>query len=261
MRTALRDITLAYDDQGQGVPLILIHGFPFSHRMWQQQVAAISRVCRLITVDLRGFGESTGTPDGLEQMADDVHGLVDHLRLSSFILGGFSMGGYVVFRYLARHTDQLRALLLLDTRAEPDSPDARERRFAGIDRITREGPAGFLDDFVKLLVSPRTVETRPEVVTQVRRMMDGTRVGALTGGLRAMAERPDSTPLLPTVRVPTLVVVGEDDKATPVDSSRTMAATIPHAELVIIPGAGHVSNVEQPDAFNAALVEFLTTLK
>lgn len=229
--------------------------------MWSPQTAALARACRLITFDMRGFGESGGTLESLDQLADDLHGLVDQQRISSFVLGGFSMGGYVVFRYLARHLDRINALMLLDTRAEADAPEAKERRFAGIERIRREGPAGFLDDFAKLVVSARTSETRPEILTEVRRMMDGAKTDSLTGSLRALAERPDSTPLLKDIKVPTLVVVGEDDKATPVDSARKMATTIPKAELAIIPGAGHVSNIEQPEAFNRALVDFLNKLK
>ena len=260
MKITVRGIHIACDDQGQGVPVVLLHGFPFSRRMWAGQAGLLTRVCRLITPDLRGFGESEGTPESVEQLAADVHALVEELKIPSFVLAGFSMGGYVAFRYLAAQAGRVRAVMLLDTRPEADAPDARQRRYAGIERITREGPAGFLDDFAKLLVSPRTAETRPEVVTEVRRLMEGTRVESLAGALRAMAERPDSTPLLPSIAVPTLVVVGEDDKATPVESARKMAATIPGAQLVIIPGAGHVSNLEQPDAFNQALITFLRRL-
>jgi len=228
--------------------------------MWRPQVEALAPVCRIITPDLRGFGESDGTPESVDQLADDVHALVEALRLPPFVLGGFSMGGYVAFRYLAAHPDRVRALLLLDTRAEADTPEARQRRFAGIERIQREGPAGFLDDFVQLVVSPATVEHRPDLVAEVRAMMAATRTTSLIGGLRAMAARPDSTPLLGGVRVPTLIVVGEDDQATPVESSRAMAAAIPGAELIVIPAAGHVSNLEQPHAFNQALLRFFKRL-
>lgn len=261
MKHTVNGVALAYDDQGQGTPVVLLHGFPFSRRMWSSQVPAISRVARVITPDLRGFGESDGVPESMEQMAEDVHALVRALSLPAIVLAGFSMGGYVAFRYLAARAREVRAVMLLDTRPEPDGAEARQRRFAGIERIRREGPQGFLDDFARLLVSPRTVENRPEVVTEVRRLMEGTNVETLTGGLRAMAERPDSTPLLAGLSMPALVVVGEDDKATPVESSRMMAATVRGAQLVIIPGAGHVSNIEQPQAFNEALTGFLRGLR
>lgn len=261
MIATLNGIRLAWNDQGQGLSVVLLHGFPFSHWMWRAQTAALARGHRVVTPDFRGFGESGGTPENLEQLAADLHALLEHLALSRFVLGAFSMGGYVAFRYLAQHADRLAGLMLLDTRPEPDTEEGRQRRYAGIERIRTEGPAGFLDDFVKLVVSPRTLESRPEVVTEVRRLMEGVRADALAGGLRAMAERPDSTPLLGTVRVPTLILVGEDDKATPVESSRKMAAAIPGAELVIIPGAGHMTNVEQPDAFNTAVQMFLRRIR
>lgn len=260
MKRMVNGVSLAYDEQGQGVPVVLLHGFPFSRRMWSSQIPALVRSARVITPDLRGFGESEGVPESVEQMADDVHALVKALSLPAIVLAGFSMGGYVAFRYLAAHAREVRAVMLLDTRPEADGPEARQRRFAGIERIRREGPAGFLDDFARLLVSPRTAETRPEVITEVRRLMEGTPAETLVGGLRAMADRPDSTPLLAGLTMPTLVVVGEDDKATPVESARLMAATIPGAQLIIVPAAGHVSNIEQPRAFNEALTRFLRDL-
>jgi len=261
MIATLNGIRLAWEDQGQGIPIFLLHGFPFSRWMWRAQVAALARGHRVVTPDFRGFGESGGHPESLEQLAQDVHALVEHLRLSRIVLGGFSMGGYVAFRYLAHHADTLAGLMLLDTRPEADTEEGKQRRYAGIERVRSEGAQGFLDDFTKLVVSPRTLEGRPEVVAEVRRLMDDVRTDALADGLRAMAERPDSTPLLSTVAVPTLVLVGEDDKATPVESSRKMAAAIAGTDLVIIPGAGHVSNLEQPDAFNAALQMFLRRIR
>lgn len=261
MIATLNGIRLAWDDQGQGIPIVLLHGFPFTRWMWRPQVAALSRGHRVITPEFRGFGESGGLIESLEQLAEDVHALIEHLGLTRFVLGGFSMGGYVAFRYIARHVDRLSGLMLLDTRPEPDTEEGKQRRYAGIERIRAEGPNGFLDDFTKLVVSPRTAESRPEVAAEVRRLMEGARPDALAGGLRGMAERPDSTPLLSTITVPTLVLVGEDDKATPVESSRKMAAAIPGTDLVIIPGAGHVSNIEQADAFNAALLMFLRRIR
>jgi pimeloyl-ACP methyl ester carboxylesterase len=249
-------IQLAYEEAGSGVPVVLLHGFPFSRRMWRPQ-ASLARTVRLITPDLRGFGESGGTPISVDEFADDVHALVEHLKLSTFVLGGFSMGGYVLFRYVARHADRVQAVLLLDTRAEADTPEGRQRRYEAIARIEREGPAGYLDDFLGLMVSPKTVQSRPALVQQIRAQMESARPATLTGALRAMAERPDSTPVLSAIHVPTLIVVGEDDKATPPDSSRKMHAAIAGSQLVIIPEAGHTSNLEQPERFNTALASFL----
>jgi len=254
-----RGVRLAYEETGTGLPVILIHGFPFSRQMWRPQ-APLARTVRLITPDLRGFGESEGTPSSLDELADDLQALVEHLGLASAVFGGFSMGGYVLFRYLARHADRAKAVLLLDTRAEADTPEGQQRRYDGIARIEREGPAGYLDDFVKLVVSMKTLESRPDLVKVGRALMESRRIASLTAGLRAMAQRPDSTPLLSSISVPALIVVGEDDKATPVSSARTMQAAIRGSRLVIIPEAGHLSNLEQPERFTAALLEFLQTL-
>lgn len=260
MKARIRDVQLGYDDQGQGQPVVLIHGFPFSHQMWRPQVPALARAYRVVMPDLRGFGESDSVPASVEELAEDMHALVEHLRLPPFVLGGFSMGGYVLFRYLARHADRVKAVMLLDTRAEPDTPEGKQRRYAAIDRITNEGPKGFLEDFLRLVVSPRTMESRPEIMAEVRRLMERDRLPSLTGGLRALAERPDNVPLLASIRAPTLIIVGEDDKATPVDSARKMHEAIKGSKLVIIPGAGHVSNIEQPDLVNGALLEFMRGL-
>lgn len=257
MKARVNGIEMTFEDQGVGTPVVFLHGFPFSSRMWNRQVAALAPSHRVITPDFRGFGDSGGAPSSVEQLADDLQALVEHLELSPFVLGGFSMGGYVAFRYLAKHADRVRALMLLDTRAEPDAPEAKQRRYAAIDRIKSEGPDGFLNDFAKLVLSPRTLDTRPEIATQVRQLMEADRTVSLTGGLQAIAERPDSTPLLSKITQPALIVVGEDDKATPVDSARRMHEAIPGSTLVIIPGAGHVSNLEQPEPFNKALREFL----
>lgn len=250
-------IEIAYNDQGEGLPVVLLHGFPFSSRMWTRQVAALAPSHRVITPDFRGFGGSGGTPSSVQALADDLQALVEHLELPPFVLGGFSLGGYVAFRYLAAHADRIKALMLLDTRAEPDAADAKARRYAGIDRIRSEGPDGFLGDFATLVVSPTTIDSRSEILGQVRQLMESERVESLTAGLKAIAERPDSMPLLAKIRVPTLIVVGEDDKATPVDSARKMHESIPGSRLVIIPEAGHMTPVEQPDQFNKALREFL----
>ncbi len=257
MKTRVDGTEIAFEDHGVGMPVVLLHGFPFSSKMWGRQVATLAPAHRVITPDFRGFGDSGGAPSSVEQLADDLQALVDHQELPPFVLGGFSMGGYVAFRYLAKHAEHVRALLLLDTRAEPDAPEAKQRRYAAIDRIKSEGPNGFLNDFAKLVLSPKTLETRPEIATHVRHLMEAGRAEALTGGLQALAERPDSTPLLSRITQPTLIVVGNDDKATPVDAARKMHEAIGGSTLVIIPDAGHMTNIEQPEQFNTALREFL----
>lgn len=257
----IRDgVEISYRDEGEGLPVVLLHGFPFSSKMWSRQVAALVPSHRVITPDFRGFGDSGGAPSTVEQLAGDIQALVEHLELEPFVLGGFSMGGYVAFRYLAQHADRVHALMLLDTRAEADPPEAKQRRYASIDRIKSEGADGFLNDFAKLVLSPKTVESRPDIVAQVRKMMEEDRTESLIGALKAIAERPDSTPLLGRLTMRTLIVVGEDDKATPPESAKKMHEVISGSKLVTIPAAGHVTNIEQPERFTKALREFLETV-
>jgi len=214
----------------------------------------------VVAPDLRGFGESEGTPSSIDGFAEDLHGLIELLGLPAIVLGGFSMGGYVLLRYLAHHADRVKGVLLISTRADGDTPEVRESRAATIERLKTEGPDKYLADFARRVVAPLTLESDPGVVAKVRRLMGTPRVESLIGALKAVAERPDSTPLLGSIAVPTLVVAGADDRVIPVTVARAMAAAIPGAKSVIIKEAGHMVNLEQSDQFAATLREFYTHL-
>ncbi len=260
MKINVAGAEIAYEERGTGRPLLLLHGFPFNRQMWKLQLAGLATTCRVITPDLRGFGESSGTLSTLEDLAEDIHALIDHLALPSVILGGFSMGGYVLLRYLARHADRVSAVLLVSTRAEADLPEGRARRYATIERIQKEGPKGYLAEFLRTVVSPQTFESEPDLVAKVRRLMDASRSESLVGALKAMADRPDSSPVLATITVPTWIVAGSDDKIIPVDVARKMQAAIKGAKSVILPGAGHMVNIEQAERFTSTIREFLVGL-
>jgi len=253
-------VELAYEERGTGMPLILIHGFPFTRQMWERQTTSLATKYRVITPDLRGFGESSGTPSSIEEMANDLHALIKHLDLSACVVAGFSMGGYVAFRYFALHIERVKALVLVSTRAEADTAEAREGRYAAIERIRSEGAEKYLAEFSRRLVSPQTLDTDPSLVAKVRRYMGVPRAETLIGALKAMSERPDSSYLLPIIVVPTLVVAGADDKIIPVTVAREMAGKIRGAKCVVIGGAGHTVNVEQADQFTARLREFGTSV-
>jgi 3-oxoadipate enol-lactonase len=261
MKIALNGVEIAYEDVGTGPPVVLLHGFALSREMWRRQVDALAATHRVVAPDLRGFGESGGTPATLDDLADDIRALVTHLQLSAVVIGGFSLGGYVLFRYLARHRDGIKGLMLLDTRAEADTPEGKARRAAAIARIAAEGPEGFLDEFLRQMITPGTLAARPEIVTETRRILRTASASALAAALQAMADRPDSFPLLSKIAVPVLIVVGEADQLTPPDSARRMHAAISGSTLVVIPEAGHLSNLEQPERFNAAVLEFLRGLR
>ncbi len=264
MRKVLDGTTLGYAVEGQGPPIMLLHGFPLNRTMWGPQVGALRERFTVITPDLHGFGESDPPAEpkhtSMDTYAGDVLRLLDALGYDRVILGGFSMGGYVLFRVLARAADRISALVVADSRAGADSDEGRQRRHAAIARIRSEGTEGFLTEFVTGLVGPTTKAQRPRIVEAVRRISGSPPGSALIGALSAMAARPDSRPLLASVAVPTLVLVGDEDHLTPPDAAREIASGIRGARLVTIPAAGHLSNLEAPEVFNDALLDFVLRL-
>ncbi len=258
MKARINGIDLAWSDDGHGPPLVFLHAFPLNRTMWDPQVAGLAHRHRVITVDLRGHGESDAplwryTLDGF---ADDIKHLLEHLGLARATFVGLSMGGYILFEMYRRYPGMVHALALADTRAAADTPDAGAARFSMAQVAYRRGAAAIADLMLPKLLSPRTLEHRADVRDRVRAIIAGAPVSGIAGDLMAMAERPDSTPLLPRITVPTLALVGEDDRASPPDEVEAMARHIPGATCVRITHAGHLSNLENPDAFNAALLKF-----
>lgn len=255
-------IRLAYSDQGSGLPVVFLHGFPLNRSMWAPQVAALSGSARVVTIDLRGHGESDAPlwRYSMEEFADDVAALLTHLGLAQVVLVGLSMGGYVAFAFARRHADRLRGLVLTDTRAQADTEEGRGGRFRVAQAAQAKGPGAVADLMLPKLLAPATLGSRPALVTQVRAMIESMSVSGIAGDLMAMADRPDSVSLLPSLACPTLVVVGEQDQATPVADARLMAERIPGARLELIPDAGHLPNLEQPALFNERLARFLASL-
>jgi pimeloyl-ACP methyl ester carboxylesterase len=257
---------LAYDDVGPGPVVVLLHGFPFNRSMWSAQLTGIGSIYRVIAPDLRGFGD-TPVPEGesiyaMEEMADDVVELLDELNLPErVVLGGLSMGGYVALAAMAKYADRFRALLLIDTRAAADTPEAARNREALARVVEETGDVGqVVEGLVPRLFSPLTRERRPEFITPLVESMTKTSPLAVAAALRGMAARPDRTKELPGIKVPTLVVVGADDVICTPDEGRSMAAAIPKARIEVISDAGHVTPVENPGVFNATVLEFLNNL-
>ena len=251
-------VTLAYDDQGSGLPIVLLHAFPLSRAMWEPQTLALSRLFRTIAIDLRGHGESDAPwwRYSLDQHADDVKELLAQREIGKAVFVGLSMGGYLAFALYRRHPDLMAGLVLADTRAEADKPEQARWRFDLAQRTAAEGPSVVIAEMLPKLFSPRTYEQQPVVVDRVKAIMMASRVPGIIGDLMAMAERPNSIALLPSITVPALVIVGEDDElTTPADAER-IARGIPNAKLATIPDAGHLSNLEQPALFNRAIEDF-----
>jgi pimeloyl-ACP methyl ester carboxylesterase len=259
MQAQLNGITLHYTDQGQGTPVLLAHAFPLAGRMWQHQIDALAGDYRLIVPDLRGFGASDAPagPYRMEQYADDLAALLDALSLPQVVLGGLSMGGYIAFAFLRRHAARLRGLVLADTRATPDSDQAREGRETNAQLAENEGAAAIADKMLPNLLAPAASD---EVKATVRGIIESNPPQGIAGALRGMGLRPDSSDLLASIQVPTLLLVGDQDGLTSPEEMRGMQSAIPNSRLVEIPGAGHLAALENPAAFNSALREFLQQL-
>ena len=249
-----------YDDVGHGAPLVFLHAFPLDRTMWAGQTSALAGEHRCLSIDLRGFGESAATPPfSMDRYADDVAAVLDAARVDRATVIGLSLGGYVALAVWRRHQGRVRSLVLADTRARADSPDARDRRKELIELARTDGAEAVAERQSAGLLGKTTRERRPDIVSTVRGIMARARVDGIVGALEAMLARPDSTRTLATITVPTLVLAGEEDAVTPAKEARAMHHAIAGSRLEILPGAGHLSNVERPASFNAVLNEFLLT--
>jgi 3-oxoadipate enol-lactonase len=258
-------LRLAYrDTRGRGMPVVLLHAFPFSSEMWAPQVDALGAAWRVVAPDLKGFGGSDAPADPssytMESFAYELEALLRHLRIGRAVLVGLSMGGYVALAFLRRYPDAVAALVLADTRAEADAPEVVERRTNQQRQVLDEGTAGLVDALSGSLLAPPTLEGRPDVVARTRALMDQPPAG-MVGALEAMKTRPDATADLASISVPTLVLVGEHDNITPLVAARRLSEGIPGARLVVLPSAGHVSSLEAPEAFSGAIAAFLRRIE
>jgi pimeloyl-ACP methyl ester carboxylesterase len=256
-------VALHARDTGSGRPVVLLHAFPLSSAMWLAQREALASKWRVVTPDLRGFGGSPlGDDDpSLDAVADDVAALLDSLGLDRVVLGGLSMGGYVAMAFLRRHADRVAALVLADTKAGADPAPARANRERIAAAVT-DDPAStvLVDEVLPTLLGPTTVEERPLVVGRVKALVQAAPAPAVAWAQRAMAARPDSFDTLGAARVPTLVLVGDEDAISSPDDARAMAEKVAGARLEILPRAGHLTALECPEEFNASLAAFLADL-
>jgi 3-oxoadipate enol-lactonase len=263
MKADLNGITLAYSDRGKGLPLVLIHGFPLCRKMWRPQVEALAKAgCRVITPDLRGFGES-GLTSGIVSMdnyADDIVALMDHLGIDKAVVGGMSMGGYVLLNLLERYPDRIAAPIFIVTKAGGDDDAGKARRTALAEACRAQGILPVADAFRNLLFAPATLTDNPELVDEVFGWVIATAPQGAAGGLIAMRDRKDYIAILGSIGQPALVIGADQDQAAPVENSRIIAEGLPDAELCILHGGGHMVNMEQPAGFNEAILEFLAGL-
>lgn len=259
---SISDGLIAYSERGEGPAVVLLHAFPLNGRMWEAQAEAIEGSHRVVMPDYPGFGRSARAPaqPDVGYYARCIHRLVERLGLESFVLGGISMGGYVAFQCLQLFPGRIRGLILADTRAEADAEEARKTRTETARRVAEEGVEVLIELQLERLLAPQTIEKKGEVVERVRAMILQSSPEGVVGALGALRDRPDVNPLLSDIRVPTLVIGGEEDAISSPEVMGEMARKITDSRHVVIPGAGHLSNLEASREFNIALRDFLETL-
>lgn len=262
VRYDLGEVTLSVEVRGDGPALLFLHGFPLDRTIFRHQVATLAG-WRRIAPDLRGMGASDAPEGGysMAAYADDMARLLDRLGVQRAVVAGLSLGGYVVFELLRRHRSRVAGLVLCDTKAAADTPEGRQGRDDMIALAGRAGAAAVAERMLPKLLGRSTHGAQPLLVGEVRAMIQRTPVAGIVGALRAMKERPDSTPLLADIDVPTLVISGDEDELIPAAAARELAGAVPGATLTLIRGAGHVPTLEEPTAVSRVVAEFLEAVR
>lgn len=263
-KTEINSILLSYADNllEDKPAIIFIHAFPLNKMMWTDQMNRLQGKFRTVAYDIRGHGESS-ISDGqydLDLYVEDLKALIDHLGLEHPILCGLSMGGYIALRALEKYPGQFRALILCDTQSASDTNEKKEKRFATIKKIKEGGIQEFIEDFLQSAVSMQTYTGHPGRVQRIRDMINGNSAVSICGTLIALASRPDMTDTLSRIGVPVLLLYGQEDRITPPETGSAMQEQIQGSKLYLIPGAGHLSNLESPGDFNRRLCYFLEKL-
>ena len=255
---------IAFEEYGEGFPVVLLHAFPLSRKMWSPQIEAIRGTgFRLILPDLRGFGETNNFADinSIEDMASDISELLDSLEIELAIIGGLSMGGYVTFSLLRLNPQRFKALILCDTTCTADTDEKRRNRYQLIEKVEEKGAQALIENMLPNLVGEFTKQNNEKLLSELKQMFAETNPQAAIAALRGMAERKDRTEILSEIKIPTVLIFGEDDAITNLETARKMNEQIPFSNLSIIKNAGHYSNLEQPELFNSALLIFLKTIE
>jgi pimeloyl-ACP methyl ester carboxylesterase len=260
---AVRGVEIAYIDIGVGPVVLLLHGFPFDKSMWADQIAALTAAgFRVVVPDLRGLGETkaAGEISTMDDMARDAAALLDHLQIEEAVVCGLSMGGYVAFEFVHLFPARVRSLVLAGTRAPADNEQEKAGREQQVQTMLRAGMVPISIATLPKLLAERTRAEKPGVVKEVRRMITQADPKGAATAQRGMTARRDYTDDLPKIKGPALIIVGREDRIRPVTDAEFMHERIPNSRLVIIEDAAHMTNLEQQEVFNDALVSFLNEL-
>lgn len=266
MYQLINDFSMSYDYFGSGVPLLMIHGYPLSRKLWQPQ-AGLADIARVIAPDLRGHGDSSNPntqSDGpiaypMDMLASDCAELLDALSINTpVVVCGLSMGGYITFAFYRKYPQRVAGLILAATRSGMDTPEGKSNRKNAVDTVRRSGVEAIAESMLPRMMSPNTYAKRPELAASVMEIMRSISVQGVIGDQLGMSDRSDSTPLLSQIDKPTLIIHGTDDQLIPLAEAETMHSAIADSTLKAVPDAGHLVNLEQPFLFNQAVREFLT---
>lgn len=263
MNINIQDTQLSVEERGSGPPLLLIHGFPLNREMWRPQIEVLSSSAHVIAPDLRGHGESAPTPGPytMELLADDCAAILNSLDVDKpAVVCGLSMGGYVAFAFYRKYPSLVSGMILAATRAGADSPEAQENRDKAAASVEENGIQVVNEGMLPKLMASKTYADRPELVNQVKTIIDQISSQGMGAALMGMKTRPDSTPRLDDIRVPVLILHGADDQIIPPSEAESMHARISDSQLKIISNAGHLPNLEQPKVFNQAVTSFLSSI-
>lgn len=250
--------TFHYLEKGTGKPLVLVHGFPLDSRIWQQQIDALSNQYRVIAPDLRGFGQSgPASAMSIDSLAEDLHRLLESIGALPCALAGLSMGGYIAFAFHRKFPRAVQALILVDTRAQADTTEAKAGRNKMIELVREKGSKAIAEQMMPKMFTARTIQGDTLRTQELRQIMESCPPRTIEQALAALRDRDDFSCNMPSIAEPTLIIVGEQDAITPPAMAQAMHENIPRSQLVTIPGAGHVSSMEKPDEVTRAIREFL----
>jgi 3-oxoadipate enol-lactonase len=255
---------LKYSDQGVGLPLLLVHGFPLNRRMWADDAANLSETYRVIAPDLAGFGESPlgAKPFTMERCADDLQDLLDILQVKErIVLLGLSMGGYICFEFVRKHQERLLALILVATHPFLDTDAVRQGRYETADFVRKQGAAALAERLLPKFLGKTSLETKPQVAEKVRKLIGSNSAENIAAACLGLASRRDSTQLLSRISVPTLVIAGSEDALIPKEQTEQLHRGILNSHLVVVQKSGHMLNLEQPHEFRNALRRFLEEIR
>ena len=257
-------IDLAYQEVGTGPAIVLVHGHPLDHTMWQPQVELLAPKYRVIVPELRGYGK-TPLPAGkrvtlLDDFAEDILELTRLLGIERFVVAGLSLGGQVVLETYRQAPERIRGLVVADSYARLDTPEQKQGRIETAERFEREGFGNFAAETMDKMISPTNNAAHPDLARQITKMVADSNPAGAAAALRGRAERRDYLPLLGHIQAPALIIVGREDAFAPVPMSEEMQRGIPGARLEIIEDSGHMTNLEQAEKFNAVLTSFLDSL-